>query len=72
MALPADRATAPAATQTATFPAILLALSVAFVFAVAAGLFLFTWPIADDFVRAVEGRAHGIFGGVWIEYTTWS
>jgi len=72
MALPADRATAPAATQTATFPAILLALSVAFVFAVAIGLFLFTWPIADDFVRAVEGRTHGIFGGVWIEYTTWS
>lgn len=72
MALPADRATAPAAAQTATFPAILLALSVAFVFAVAIGLFLFTWPIADDFVRAVEGRTHGIFGGVWIEYTTWS
>lgn len=72
MALPADRATAPAAAQTATFPAILLAMSVAFVFAVAAGLFLFTWPIADDFVRAVEGRTHGIFGGVWIEYTTWS
>lgn len=72
MALPADRATAPAAAQTATFPAILLALSVAFVFAVATGLFVFTWPIADDFVRAVEGRTHGIFGGVWIEYTTWS
>lgn len=72
MALPADRATAPAAAQTATYPAILLALSVAFVFAVAIGLFLFTWPIADDFVRAVEGRTHGIFGGVWIEYTTWS
>lgn len=72
MALPADRATAPAAAQTVTFPAILLALSVAFVFAVAIGLFLFTWPIADDFVRAVEGRTHGIFGGVWIEYTTWS
>src|SRR5215469_7503242 len=72
MALPADRATAPAAAQTVTFPAILLALSVAFVFATAIGLFLFTWPIADDFVRAVEGRTHGIFGGVWIEYTTWS
>lgn len=72
MALPADRATAPAAVQTATFPAILLALSVAFVFVVATGLFLFTWPIADDFVRAAEGRTHGVFGGVWIEYTTWS
>jgi len=72
MALPADRATAPAATQNITFPAILLALSVTFVLAVAIGLYLFTWPIADDFVRAVEGRDYGIFGGVWIEYTTWS
>ncbi|HYL34088.1 MAG TPA: DUF6056 family protein [Stellaceae bacterium] len=72
MALPADRATAPAAPQTVTFPAILLALSVAFVLAVAIGLYLFTWPIADDFVRAVEGRDDGIFGGVWVEYTTWS
>ncbi|HVA34913.1 MAG TPA: DUF6056 family protein [Stellaceae bacterium] len=72
MALLADRATAPAATRTRSIPAALLALSVAAVFVVAIGLWSFTWPIADDFVRAVEGRDYGTFGGVWIEYTTWS
>ncbi|MGH7014411.1 MAG: hypothetical protein ACREEL_09720 [Stellaceae bacterium] len=72
MALPADRATAPSATRAFILPAALLTLSIAIVFAVAIGLWLFTWPIADDFVRAVEGRDYGILGGVWIEYTTWS
>jgi len=72
MALLADHATAPAATRALTLPATLLTLSVAVVFVVAIGLWSFAWPMADDFVRAVEGRDAGILGGVWIEYTTWS
>ncbi|MDE2227409.1 MAG: hypothetical protein KGL11_00020 [Alphaproteobacteria bacterium] len=72
MALLADRATAPAATRAPTIPAALLALSIGAMFAVVAGLWRFTWPVADDFVRAVEGRDYGILGGVVIEYTTWS
>lgn len=72
MALLADRATAPATTRVLIFPAALLGLSLGIVGAVASGLWLFTWPIADDFVRAVEGRDYGILGGVWVEYTSWS
>ncbi|MDE2167027.1 MAG: hypothetical protein KGJ66_11915 [Alphaproteobacteria bacterium] len=72
MALLADRATALAATRALTLPAVLLTAATGVVFAVVIGLWHFTWPIADDFVRAVEGRDYGILGGVWIEYTTWS
>jgi hypothetical protein len=72
MALLADRATAPAATRALSLPAMLLAVAVGGIAVVAIGLWCFTWPIADDFVRAVEGREHGILGGAWIEYTSWS
>ena len=46
--------------------------AVAGVLAVAAALFWFAQPLADDFARGYKGRVHGIVPSTVLEYHTWT
>jgi hypothetical protein len=42
------------------------------VLAVAAALFRYAYPVADDFARGYKGRAQGIVPATIYEYYTWT